>query len=328
MALGVTVVPPGSWRLEIKFDGYRAIAALRGGRARLWSRNHRSLTEDYPEIVEAFGDIRCRDAMLDGEIVALDEKGISRFQLLQQRAMQNLRPPIFYYAFDLLELDGESLLQKPIEQRQQALQKLLRSAPDALRISPVFTLDPADFFQEIRRRGLEGIVAKATGSLYEPGRRSGAWMKCRITAEQEFVIGGFSPPRGSRSHFGALLLGYYAGDKLLYAGKVGSGFNEALLASLFGKFKERVLPACPFSNLPMSYQSHGQAMTASEMKKVTWVRPDLVCQVRFAEWTDEDLLRQPVFLGLRRDKDPQEVVREAAPSPAGESALTTEPRRT
>ena len=313
-ALGVEEIPDGSWRSEVKFDGYRAIAVLHDGRARLWSRNHRSLAEDYPEIVEAIRQLPCRNAVLDGEVVALDQDGISRFQLLQQRDLRGERPPIYYYIFDLLHLDSESLLSAPIEERQRRLAKLLDTPAAELRLSPVFTVEPADLLQAVRRKGLEGIVAKASGSTYEPGRRSGRWTKCRVTAEQEFVIGGFTPPRGGRSHFGALLVGFYAEKKLLYAGKVGTGFDEARLASLHRAFQSRIVHQCPFSNLPMKRQSHGQAMTAAAMKKVTWVRPELICQVRFAEWTEDRLLRQPVFLGLRQDKDATEVVREATPA--------------
>jgi len=314
----VTTVPAGSWRSEIKFDGYRALAVLHGGEVALWSRNHRSLAGNYPEIVGALRDLGKRDAVLDGEIVALDREGISRFQLLQQRELRGERPPIYYYVFDLLRLDGKWLLAEPIEKRQRALKKFLGAARDSLlRLSPVFTIEPAELLSEVRRRGLEGIVAKASRSPYEPGRRSGRWVKCRVTNAQEFVIGGFTPPRGGRTHFGALLIGYYDNGRLMYAGKVGSGFDHALLASLHKDFMPRVAGQCPFSNLPMARQSHGQAMTAAEMRKVTWVRPELVCEVRFAEWTEEGLLRQPVFLGLRADKSPAEVVREIVPSPSG-----------
>ena len=161
---------------------------------------------------------------------------------------------------------------------------------------------------------MEGIIAKQPGSLYEPGRRSGAWLKCKVLGEQEFVIGGFTPPQRSREFFGALLIGYFEKGKLMYAGKVGTGFNRQRLQSLHAMFLKRTRTSCPFTNLPMTRRSRfGTGMTAGEMKKVIWVRPDLVAQIRFAEWTDDGLLRQPVFIGLRKDKAAAQVRREAGP---------------
>ena len=158
------------------------------------------------------------------------------------------------------------------------------------------------------------INAKQAGSQYEPDRRSGLWLKCKVHGEQEFVIGGFTPPKNSRPHFGALLVGYYDGGKLMYAGKVGSGFDHARLAALHRAFLQRATPACPFANLPAPRSGRGATMTASAMREVTWVKPELVAQIRFTEWTDDGLLRHPVFLGLRTDKRATEVVREAPPA--------------
>jgi bifunctional non-homologous end joining protein LigD len=315
-ALGVTEIPRGDWRCEIKFDGYRALAALERDRLpQLWSRNQKSFGADYPEIVAALGKLKCRDALIDGEIVALDAAGRSHFQLLQQREAAEARPPLYYYAFDLLQLDGASLLERPIEERQAALAKLWKNAPDILRVSTVFTVPPADLMKEAARLRLEGIVAKAAGSLYEPGRRSGAWLKCRISSEQEFVIGGYTPPEGSRTHFGALLVGYHADGKLLYAGKVGTGFDQRRLAELHALFSRRERRTCPFANLPATGRPRfGQPMNAAAMRRVRWLKPDLVAQVRFSEWTEGGHLRQPVFLGLRQDKPAAEVVREAGPA--------------
>jgi bifunctional non-homologous end joining protein LigD len=319
-ALSVDALPEGDWRLEIKLDGYRALALINDGEVRLWSRNEKELTADYPEIVAALGKIPCTNAAIDGEIVALDAEGRSRFQLLQGRAMNGERPPIVYYAFDLLHHDGRPLVGSAIEERQMALQVLLGKKSGAVRFSPVFQMQPEKLLDEVRRQGLEGIIAKAAGSRYEPGRRSGAWVKVKVHGEQEFVIGGFTAPRNSRTHFGAILVGYYEGKKLLYAGKVGTGFDRGLLASLHAEFMRRKTAACPFANLPQPRKPRfGLGMTASAMRDVTWVKPALVAQVRFAEWTHDGLLRQPVFLGLRRDKPAREVVREAAPvgEPAG-----------
>ena len=303
----------GAWRCEIKFDGYRALAGVQRGRApRLWSRNEKSLAEDYPEVVAALAKLPCRDALIDGEVVALDASGRSHFQLLQQRAVAEARPPICYYAFDLVQLDGRSLRDEPIEVRRAALDKLFAKAPEPLRLSTVFTVAPAELLREAKRLGLEGIVAKAAGSAYESGRRSGAWLKCRISSEQEFVIGGYTPPEGSRTHFGALLVGYYAGGKLMYAGKVGTGFDRRKLGELHARFVPRARANCPFANLPATNRPRfGEAMNAAAMRRVHWLKPDLVCQVRFSEWTGDGRLRQPVFLGLRKDKRATEVVREA-----------------
>lgn len=313
-ALATAEVPTGVWRTEIKFDGYRALAILHAGRIELWSRNEKSLTADYPEVVAALRTLRCRSAVLDGEIVALDEEGRSRFQLLQQRGAVNARPPIHFYIFDLLHLDGASWMNTPIEERRARLEQLLARKKDVIRLSPVFETEPAVVLAEAKRQGLEGIVVKKAGSLYEAGRRSGAWLKHRLSNEQEFVIGGFTPPRGGRTHFGALLVGYYEDGKLQYAGKVGAGFDHARLETLHREFQKRRSDASPFANLPRGRSRWGVGMTAAVMKTVSWIRPDLVCQVRFSEWTEEGALRQPVFLGLRRDKPAREVVREIGPS--------------
>lgn len=312
-ALATAEVPAGGWRTEIKFDGYRALAILAGDKIDLWSRNEKSLTADYPEVVAALRTVRCTSAVFDGEIVALDEEGRSRFQLLQQRGVAGERPPIHFYIFDLLQLDGKSWIDAPIEERRLVLEKLLGRRKDVIRLSPVFEVEPAVVLEEARRQGLEGIVVKKPGSVYEPGRRSGTWLKHRLSNEQEFVIGGFTPPQGGRSHFGALLVGYYEKGKLQYAGKVGTGFNAALLASLHRKFMQRRIAASPFANLPRGRSRWGVGMTAAIMKTVGWIRPELVCQVRFSEWTEEGSLRQPVFLGLRDDKPAGEVVREISP---------------
>jgi len=320
-ALSAPVVPDGIWRCEIKFDGYRAVAVLNGNRAELWSRNHKPLTADYPEIVAALEAIPCRNAVLDGEIVALDAAGRSRFQLLQARDASNARPPIAFYLFDLLEWDGRNLQSRKIEERRQAMEKLLKNIHRPLQLSPVFSLTPAVLLAEAKRHGLEGIIAKRPGSVYEPGRRSGAWIKCKIFHEQEFVIGGFTAPQNSRQFFGAVLVGYHHEGKLLYAGKVGTGFDTDLLRTLHTRFSSRQRSTCPFANLPMTRKPRfGQGMTQAEMRKVTWVRPELVAQIKFGEWTHDGLLRQPVFLGLRKDKAAREVRREASSTAGPEQA--------
>lgn len=311
-ALSVETVPPGDWHLEIKLDGYRAIAVLNDGKVELWSRNHKPL-DTYPEINDALARLPCASAVLDGEIVALDAAGRSRFQLLQGRSLGGHRPTLAYYVFDLLQQDGRSWLDAPIEERQQALAALVKTSRGALRLSPVFDVEPEAMLAAAREQGLEGIIAKAAGSRYEPDRRSGAWLKCKVHGEQEFVIGGFTPPKNSRAYFGALLVGYYEGKQLHYAGKVGTGFDYARLRSLSAAMQGRRVEACPFVDLPTPRTSRfGGGMTAGMMRTVTWVRPELVAQVRFTEWTDDGMLRHPVFLGLRTDKAAREVVRETS----------------
>lgn len=316
-ALSVGEIGGDNWLLEIKYDGYRSLGIIRNGEAELWSRNEKTLTENYPEVAKALAKLRCREATIDGEIVALDPEGRPAFQLLQGRDLGEERPPILFYVFDLLHLDGRSFLNEPIEARKEALVALLRGAPDTIRLSPVFEQSPDVLLAEVRQRGLEGIIGKQRGSFYEPGRRSGTWVKKRISVDQEFVIGGYTPPRGGRTHFGALLVGFYDGENLLYAGKVGTGFNSKLLQTLHARFKKFQVRGCPFSNLPTKKPRYGLGMTASAMREVTWLRPELVCQIRFSEWTRDAMLRQPVFLGLREDKRAEEVVREDTASASG-----------
>jgi bifunctional non-homologous end joining protein LigD len=313
-ALSVDSIPVGRWLLEIKLDGFRAIAVVNDGKVELWSRNYKPLTGDYPEVVTALERVHCANAVFDGEIVALDAEGRSRFQLLQGRGISGTRPTIVYYVFDLLHHDGRSLVQLPIEKRQKAMAALLGKGSETIRLSPVFDAKPEALLAAAREQGLEGIIAKMPGSQYEPDRRSGTWLKCKVHGEQEFVIGGFTPPKNSRPYFGAILVGYYEGGKLNYAGKVGSGFDHARLKALYDDFKQREIGACPFANLPAPRGSRfSPGMTASAMREVTWVKPALVAQVRFTEWTDDGMLRHPVFLGLRRDKQAKDVVREASP---------------
>ena len=193
-----------------------------------------------------------------------------------------------------------------------ALEVMIGKKSKVVRFSPVFKTEPAKLLAAVRKQGLEGIIAKEPGSIYEPDRRSGAWLKAKVFGEQELVIGGFTPPQNSRPYFGAILVGYYDGKKLMYAGKVGTGFDRAQLASLHKEFLRRRSAECPFANLPQARKPrYGLGMTAAAMREVTWVKPQLVAQVRFAEWTSEGSLRQPVFLGLRQDKRASEVVREA-----------------
>lgn len=308
--------PPtkGAWVYELKFDGFRALALKDGNEVQLLSRNEKSLAEKFPEVLEAVRALPVETAMLDGEVVALDTRGHSSFQLLQGLDMGPQRPPIVYYLFDLLNLDGENLQHELLEERKEKLEALLKKVGDPLRYSAGLGANPGPLLKKVKKLGLEGLIGKRVGSIYEAGRRSGEWIKLKCLNEQEFVIGGFTPPGGTRERFGSLLLGYYEGRKLVFCGKVGTGFDRGLLKSLHSQMMKLKIPECPFVNLPESgpQGKWNQKLTPVEFRKCTWVKPVLVCQIKFAEWTGDGKLRQPVFLGLREDKAAGKVRRETA----------------
>jgi bifunctional non-homologous end joining protein LigD len=295
---------PG-WLFEIKFDGIRAITLKEDGDVRLFSRKPRELTQEYPDIVEALRQIRSGNVALDGEIVALDDHGQSSFQLLQNRARdESVRSRICYYLFDLLQLEGQDLTPWPLGRRKELLQTLLPKRSDKLRLSPALEGSPDRIWKKVRQLGLEGIMAKREDSKYESDRRSGAWLKIKAGGEQEFVIGGYTPPKGSRQFFGALLIGYYKKGRLTFASKVGTGFDDHTLGSLYEMFRKRKTNRCPFE------AGISGELPGPELRRCCWLRPQLVCQIKFAEWTQDGKLRQPVFLGLRDDKNPKDVAQE------------------
>jgi bifunctional non-homologous end joining protein LigD len=305
--------PPahGDWIYEIKFDGYRAMAFKDGDAVRLFSRNEKDFGKKFPEIVDAISAIEADEAIVDGEIVALDKKGVSSFQLLQTIEIGE-RPPVYYYAFDLLQLERKDLRKLPLAKRKTRLEQILKKAPAGVRYSAPLGNDAAQLLKPAAKLGLEGLIGKRTDSVYEPGKRSGAWVKLKSRREQEFVIGGYTNPQGARTNFGALLVGFYEGKKLKFCGQVGTGFNTKLLSSLHARLKALQRDDCPFLNLPeLRGSRYSLRITAGEMKKCHWVEPRLVCQVAFSEWTREDKLRQPAFLGLREDKEAREVIRES-----------------
>jgi bifunctional non-homologous end joining protein LigD len=314
MKCRVAQKPPAGkeWIYEIKFDGIRAIAIKEGARVELFSRAGNSLAQKFPEVISAVKTLSCGAGVVDGEIVAVEESGRSSFQLLQAANMPGeARPPILLYAFDLLNLEGRELKSLPLGRRKELLQAILPADDPVMKYSAGLVADPEDLLAEVRARGLEGLIGKKSGSKYEPGRRTGAWIKLKCVNEQEFVIGGFTPPQGSRQRFGALLVGYYENGRLLFASKVGTGFDARMIESLYKKLKESERRDCPFANLPEKRSGrYGQAITASQMRLCTWVEPNLVCQVHFTEWTRDGHLRHPSFIGLREDRVPREVVRE------------------
>jgi bifunctional non-homologous end joining protein LigD len=302
----------GDWIYELKFDGIRLIAVKKDEKISLLSRNQNELAGRFPEIVEAITSMQARECVIDGEVVALDEEGRSSFQLLQAREMEGRKSPVYFYAFDLLQLDGKSLLSLPLEARKDVLEKLCAGTGEPIRYSGPIGGDAKRLLEEVKRRGLEGIIGKRRNSVYEPGRRSGSWIKLKCVREQEFVIGGYTPPQGARKHFGAILVGYYENKKLVFAGKVGTGFNAKSLSTLYKKFQKAARDDCPFVDLPSKQDGQWvQDITPSMMRKMRWVNPVFVCEIKFAEWTRDKKLRAPVFLGLREDKKPSEVVRES-----------------
>jgi bifunctional non-homologous end joining protein LigD len=306
--------PPatGDWIYELKFDGIRLIGIKRGEKVSLLSRNQNELAERFPEIVKAIETLPARECVIDGEVVALDEEGRSSFQLLQAREMEGRKTPVYFYAFDLLQLDGKSLASLPLEARKNVLEKLCADARAPIRYSGAIGGDAKRLLEEVKRRGLEGIIGKQRNSVYEPGRRSGAWIKLKCVNEQEFVIGGYTPPQGSRKYFGAILVGYYENKKLVFAGKVGTGFTVKSLSMLYKKFQKEARDDCPFVDLPSKQNGQWvQDITPSMMRKMHWINPVFVCEIKFAEWTRDKKLRAPVFLGLREDKKPTEVIRES-----------------
>jgi bifunctional non-homologous end joining protein LigD len=311
-ALQVRELPVGNWIYELKFDGYRALAFKADKEVRLVSRNRTVFNNDYPQLIDSLKLLTAKAATIDGEIAALDQNGKSSFQLLQSYG-KTKQTPLVYYAFDLLFLDGTDLRSRPLTERRKLLANLLKKAPDNIRFSGELRGAGDEVLRVARQFGLEGLIAKRPDSRYESGRRSRSWVKVKLTHQQEFVVGGYTLPDGGRKYFGALLVGYNgSAGRLLYAGRVGSGFSERALAELYKGLQTIRHATCPFVNLPEKRPGRwGLGITSSVMKQCEWVEPVLVAQVKFTEWTSDEQLRQPVFLGLRTDKQAKDVVREA-----------------
>jgi bifunctional non-homologous end joining protein LigD len=294
------------WLYEVKFDGFRVLAIKNNREVELWSRNKKRLDERFPQVVKAVAKLPARSCVLDGEVCALNEQGRSSFQLLQNSAESN--HPVVYYVFDLLFEGNSDLRGLPLLDRKSHLEKALLPALDPIRPSPFFSDNPQDILDKMRAAGAEGSIAKLKDSVYETGRRSGAWVKIKFHKGQEFVIAGYTLPKRSRQYFGALLLGYYKEKRLIFAGRVGTGFNEKSLKAIYGKLKplESDVPLVEEVQEP-SGRWRPKGWRASDTR---WVKPSLVAQVQFTEWTDDGILRHPSFQGLREDKDPRDIVRE------------------
>ncbi len=297
--------PSGDFFYEIKFDGWRALALFGDSSVKIVSRNRKDMTSQFPDLAHSLQALHLADSIIDGEIVALDSSGRASFQRLQASLSSGEDAALFYYAFDLLRLEGKDLRERPIEVRKELLQEVIPATGDAVRFSDSLGSNYGRLSRQARTLDLEGLIGKRVGSAYESGRRSGAWIKLKIVHEQEFVIAGYTDPAGSRTGFGSVLLGYYDGRNLVSAGKVGSGFNESHLNSLLARFHRMGRRNTPYAQT--------KNLTPAELRSAHWVRPELVAQVRFKEWTDDGRLRQPVFLGLRDDKEAHDVVREEAP---------------
>ena len=310
MALKVRELPVGNWLYEMKFDGYRAVAFKTGKEVRLFSRNRTLFNDNYPQLVDSLKTLKAKSFIIDGEVTALDQNGRSSFQLLQSYALRK-GIPLVYYAFDLLSLEGTDLRSRRLVERRGLLSRVLKKAPETIRFSEELQGTRDQLLQVARQFQLEGLIAKRPDSVYESGRRSGSWLKVKLTHEQEFVVGGYTPPERSRKCFGALLVGNYGAEGLLFAGKVGTGFSDKALEALYVGMQQIKRANCPFVNLPERRPGRwGQGITLTVLKRCTWVEPVLVAQIKFTEWTSDEQLRQPVFLGLRSDKDPKNVVRE------------------
>lgn len=278
---------PG-WVYEEKYDGYRILAYKEGSRVTLLSRNSKDRTESFGEVARAVATLPDRTLLLDGEVVAFDKKLVSRFQLLQQGEV-----PTVYAVFDCLYRAGRDLRREELPARREALESAIGET-DRLFPSRRLAGEGLAAYRMARKKGYEGLVAKDVTAPYAEGR-SRRWLKVKVHQEEEFVIGGFTAPGGARTHFGALLVGAHRGGDLIYAGRVGTGFTEKTLSELHARFRPLVRKDSPFANLPRE-------------KSATWIAPKLVAQVAFHEWTSDEKLRQPVFLGLRDDKSAKEVM--------------------
>jgi DNA ligase D-like protein (predicted ligase) len=292
------------WLFEIKLDGYRAVAVKTDRGVNLFSRRHKSFNHQYPYIVEALSNLP-GGTVVDGEIVALDESGRPNFNLLQNFRSEASR--IHYFIFDLPICNDRDLTKLPLVERRKLL-KSLKLASGRIRIAEQFEASANDMLAAVRQQQLEGVIGKRKDSLYQPGKRTGSWVKCRVNRGQELVIGGYIPgPHG----FDSLIVGYYQGKDLMYVARVRNGFVPASRRQMFEKIRPLVSPTMPFVNLPDTHKSRwGDELTAEKMKECVWLRPEAVARIDFLEWTEADRLRHSKFVGLRDDKDARSVVKE------------------
>jgi DNA ligase D-like protein (predicted ligase) len=296
----------GKWLYELKLDGYRAVAFKKSGDVHLRSRNDKDFALRYPAVVKALARLP-DNTVIDGEVVAFDGAGRPSFNALQN--FGSSASAIVYYVFDVMVLAGKDVMKHNLEERRQLLEhKLLPKLVEPVRYAAPFDATLPVLIESVKSHGLEGLVSKRRDSVYEPGLRSGAWMKMRVDRGQEFVIGGYT--RGT-STFDALVFGYYEGKDLVYVSRTRAGFTPASRAALFRKFKGLKIDRCPFVNLPEEKSGRwGQGLTKAKMAECVWLEPVLVGQFEFLEWTGDNHLRHSKFVGLREDKKATEVRRE------------------
>jgi len=296
---------PDRWAYQLKFDGYRAVAYKTGGRISLRSRNNNDFTLRHPDIVRALAKIP-DETVIDGELVALDENGRPSFYALQNFAGSTT---VLYYVFDVMVLAGRDVKAEPLDARQTLLERrIVPKLADPARFMGELEAPLRDLIHSVKAHGLEGLVAKRRNSRYEPGLRSGAWMKMRVNRGQEFVIGGYTI--GTKT-FDALIFGYYEGDRLIYAARTRSGFTPAIREHIARKLRRLETTHCPFANLPEARSGRwGQGLTKEKMADCRWVKPELIGQFEFLEWTADNHLRHSRFMGLREDKPARDIRRE------------------
>lgn len=302
----VTALPEGpAWLYEAKLDGYRALIIKDRTRVQVRSRNDKDMTRAYPSVTAGGRKLVAEQAIVDGEVVAVDAEGRPSFQALQHRGAHP-QHAIAFYAFDLLYLNGRSLMDRPLEERRAALPNVLEDSGLLLSIELPGTA--SEVAAVVRGLGLEGVVAKKRRSRYTPGERTQNWLKLKLDKQQEFVVGGYRPGSGGVD---SLLVGYYDARKLHFAGKVRAGFTPHLRRDVVAHLRAFHIDRCPFVDLPNSKESHwGGGVTAEQMGEMQWVEPTLVAQIRFVEWTAEGHLRHAAFLGMRTDKRAQSIRRE------------------
>jgi DNA ligase D-like protein (predicted ligase) len=304
--LAVPKLPDGArWLYQVKLDGYRAVAVKSSGKLNLFSRRRNSFNRQYSLVFDALADLP-DNTVIDGEVVALDESGRPDFNLLQHYRAEASR--IHYFVFDLLVYDNRDLTRLPLVERHEIMKSVLRFKSPRVRITDYFEVPAADMLNAISSQGLEGIVAKRKDSWYEVGKRSGSWAKYRLNNGQELVIGGYIP--GAHG-LDAIVVGYYRGEDLIYVARVRNGFVPPSRRQVFAKLQPLVISKCPFVNLPETHKGRwGEGLTDVDMTKCVWVRPEIVAQIEFLEWTESDHLRHSKFAGIREDKDPRSVIKE------------------
>jgi len=304
----VSTLPEGdAWLYEPKLDGYRALLIKKGEQVQILSRNEKDLTRMYPTVATAGLRLNADRATVDGEIVALTLDGRPSFQALQHRG-SHPEHRIVFYVFDLLHLDGRDMTGEPLMTRRTRLPKVV-GKDVTIRLTRDLPGSVAEIVRALKAAGIEGVVAKRKDSTYQPGERSNDWVKLKLERQQELVIGGYRP--AGAAGLDALLVGYYEGKSLLFAGKVRAGFIPHVRREVLAKLRPLATSQCPFANLPDESSGHwGGGITADQMAEMQWTKPQLVAQIRFTEWTADSRLRHAAFLGLRTDKSARDVTRE------------------